>query len=63
MVRFAVFDKVCARFHKAKPDIKINAFIVQRFDPFIMQRAGAVVVFSAGDDLLDLAGRQIFFLN
>ena len=46
MVHFSVFDKVCARFHKTKPDIKINVFIVQRFG--IMRRAGTVIVFSAG---------------
>lgn len=56
MVVFAVFDKVGAGFNETESGIGGDAFVAEALHPFKMAGAGAVVIFAATDDLLDLAG-------
>ena len=48
MISLAVLNETGARFKKAKSHIGRNTFLTEFFDPIIMKRPRAVIIFSAG---------------
>lgn len=59
MISFAVFDKICARFYKTKSHVGGNTFGMQFFNPVKQAGARTVIIFAAGNNLLNLPGSQI----
>ena len=61
VISFSAFDEVSAGFNKTESDVCADALVVKAFYPIIIQRAGTVVIFAAGNDLFDLSALQVFF--
>lgn len=59
VVAFTVFDEHSAGLDKAEGHVGIHAFLPEGLDPIEIAGAGAIVVFTAADDLFDLPGGKV----
>ena len=59
VVTLVVLDEHGAGLNKAECYVGIHAFLPEGLDPIEIAGAGAIVVFAAADDLLDLPGGKV----